>query len=52
MLLIPLYLIALVLTFFSTEEFVNVADSGVTTGPVTVPLVLAMGRAGQCRIGG
>ena len=45
MLLIPLYLIALVLTFFSTEEFVNVAwdSAGVTTGPVTVPLVLAMG---------
>jgi hypothetical protein len=45
MLLIPLYLIALLLTFFSTEEFVNVAwdSAGVTTGPVTVPLVLAMG---------
>ena len=45
MLLIPLYLIALVLTYFSTEEFVNVAwdSAGVTTGPVTVPLVLAMG---------
>ena len=45
MLLIPLYLIALLLTYFSTEEFVNVAwdSAGVTTGPVTVPLVLAMG---------
>jgi hypothetical protein len=44
-LLIPGYLIALVLTVFSTEEFVNVAwdSAGVTTGPVTVPLVLAMG---------
>ena len=33
------------LTVFSTEEFVNVAwdSAGVTTGPVTVPLVLAMG---------
>jgi hypothetical protein len=33
------------LTIFSTEEFVNVAwdSAGVTTGPVTVPLVLAMG---------
>ena len=31
--------------FLSTEEFVNVAwdSAGVTTGPVTVPLVLAMG---------
>ncbi len=44
-LLIPLYLLAVVLTYFSTEEFVNVAwdSAGVTTGPVTVPLVLAMG---------
>jgi len=44
-LLLPLYLFALVLTFFSSEEFVNVAwdSAGVTTGPVTVPLVLAMG---------
>ncbi|UCC57302.1 MAG: DUF1538 domain-containing protein [Gammaproteobacteria bacterium] len=39
------YLVALVLTVFSTEEFVNVAwdSAGVTTGPITVPLVLAMG---------
>lgn len=44
-LLIPLYIIGLILTFFSTEEYVNVAwdSAGVTTGPVTVPLVLAMG---------
>ena len=44
-LLIPLYALSVVLTFFSTEEFVNVAwdSAGVTTGPVTVPLVLAMG---------
>jgi hypothetical protein len=44
-LLIPLYLLAIVLTFFSTEEFVNIAwdSAGVTTGPITVPLVLAMG---------
>lgn len=44
-LLIPGYLLALVLTAISTEEFVNVAwdSAGVTTGPVTVPLVLAMG---------
>ncbi len=43
--LIPLYLLAVFLTYFSTEEFVNVAwdSAGVTTGPVTVPLVLAMG---------
>ncbi|MEJ6590580.1 MAG: DUF1538 domain-containing protein [SAR86 cluster bacterium] len=43
--LIPLYLVGIVLTMLSTEEFVNVAwdSAGVTTGPVTVPLVLAMG---------
>jgi hypothetical protein len=39
------YLLALVLTVASSEEFVNVAwdSAGVTTGPITVPLVLAMG---------
>ena len=44
-LLVPFYTLGVVLTFFSTEEFVNVAwdSAGVTTGPVTVPLVLAMG---------
>ncbi len=44
-LLIPGYLIAVALTWFSSEEYVNVAwdSAGVTTGPVTVPLVLAMG---------
>lgn len=44
-LLIPGYLAAAVLTFFSSEEFVNIAwdSAGVTTGPVTVPLVLALG---------
>lgn len=43
--LLPLYLLAIVLTYFSTEEFVNIAwdSAGVTTGPITVPLVLAMG---------
>ncbi|MCU7801240.1 MAG: DUF1538 domain-containing protein [gamma proteobacterium symbiont of Lucinoma myriamae] len=43
--LTPAYLLAIVLTFFSTEQFVNVAwdSAGVTTGPITVPLVLAMG---------
>lgn len=44
-LLVPGYLIAIALTIFSNEEFVNIAwdSAGVTTGPVTVPLVLAMG---------
>ncbi len=44
-LLVPTYLIAVVLTYFSSETFVNIAwdSAGVTTGPITVPLVLAMG---------
>jgi hypothetical protein len=44
-LLLPTYLLAMLLTFFSSEEFVNIAwdSAGVTTGPITVPLVLAMG---------
>lgn len=44
-LLIPGYSLGVILTAFSSEEFVNVAwdSAGVTTGPVTVPLVLAMG---------
>nr|MDJ0892438.1 DUF1538 domain-containing protein [Gammaproteobacteria bacterium] len=44
-LLVPSYLLAVVLTFLSTEEFVNIAwdSAGVTTGPITVPLVLALG---------
>jgi hypothetical protein len=42
---LPGYIVALALTVVSSEEFVNVAwdSAGVTTGPVTVPLVLAMG---------
>lgn len=45
LLLGPLYLVALAITALSTEEFVNIAwdSAGVTTGPITVPLVLAMG---------
>lgn len=45
MVLLPLYGIGVLLTIISSEEFVNVAwdSAGVTTGPVTVPLVLAMG---------
>ena len=44
-LLLGLYSIAIILTWFSSEEFVNIAwdSAGVTTGPVTVPLVLSMG---------
>ena len=39
------YGIALVLTLFSSEQFVNLAwdSAGVTTGPVTVPIILSLG---------
>jgi hypothetical protein len=45
MLLVPPYLLLLILTVISSDEFVNFAwdGAGVTTGPITVPLVLAMG---------
>jgi hypothetical protein len=44
-LLLPGYAVALVMTVLSEEIYVNLAwdAAGVTTGPVTVPLVLAMG---------
>lgn len=44
-LLLPAYALALALTVLSSEEYVNLAwdSAGVTTGPVTVPLVLALG---------
>jgi len=44
-LLVPPYLLLLVLTLLSDESYVNIAwdSAGVTTGPVTVPLVIAMG---------
>jgi len=44
-LLMPPYLVLLYMTYISNEDFVNIAwdSAGVTTGPITVPLVLAMG---------
>ena len=44
-LIIPSYFLLLPLTLMSEEEFTAIAwdSGGVTTGPVTVPLVLAMG---------
>lgn len=44
-LLTPPYILLLFITAISTEEFVNIGwdSAGVTTGPITVPLVLAMG---------
>lgn len=43
--LAPAYLIVLVLTWKAPHSFVNFGwdSAGVTTGPITVPLVLAMG---------
>lgn len=44
-LLVPPYLVLIAMTVWSEESYVNIAwdSAGVTTGPVTVPLVLAMG---------
>ncbi|MBK9285856.1 MAG: DUF1538 domain-containing protein [Sphingobacteriaceae bacterium] len=44
-LLIPPYLLLIPLSLISSEAFVNFGwdSAGVTTGPITVPLVLAMG---------
>ncbi|MEM7083381.1 MAG: DUF1538 domain-containing protein [Pseudomonadota bacterium] len=44
-LLIPGYAVVLLLTLISPHHFVNFSwdSAGVTTGPITVPLVLAMG---------
>ena len=44
-LVLPAYSVVLVLTHFSPHTFVNFGwdSAGVTTGPITVPLVLAMG---------
>jgi hypothetical protein len=51
--LIPSYAILLILTLVSSEEFVNVAwdSAGVTTGPITVPLVLSMGLGIGSQVG-
>jgi hypothetical protein len=47
------YTLALILTVLSSEEFVNLAwdSAGVTTGPVTVPLVLALGLGLAAAVG-
>jgi hypothetical protein len=49
----PLYLLLLLVTRFSTEEFVNIGwdSAGVTTGPITVPLVLSMGLGIGAQVG-
>jgi len=42
---VPLYALAIILTILSEEKYVNMGwdSAGVTTGPITVPLVLAIG---------
>ena len=52
-LLVPPYIICAVLTFLSTEDYVNIGwdSAGVTTGPITVPLVLAMGLGISGQVG-
>ena len=51
--LVPPYSLLMVLTVLSNEEFVNIGwdSAGVTTGPVTVPLVLAMGLGISAQVG-
>lgn len=52
-LLAPPYILLLFMSKLSTEEFVNIGwdSAGVTTGPVTVPLVLAMGLGIGTQVG-
>jgi hypothetical protein len=51
--LVPVYMILLLITGFSTEEFVNIGwdSAGATTGPVTVPLVLSVGLSIGSQVG-
>jgi hypothetical protein len=44
-LIVPSYILVIILSVFSEEEYTAMAwdSGGVTTGPVTVPLVMAMG---------
>lgn len=43
--IVPAYALAVILTWFNDKDFADIAwdSGGVTTGPITVPLVLAMG---------
>lgn len=52
MLLVP-YLLLMVITKLSDEDFVNIGwdSAGVTTGPITVPLVLSMGLGIGSQVG-
>ncbi|NLO44134.1 MAG: DUF1538 family protein, partial [Candidatus Cloacimonetes bacterium] len=52
MLVIP-YMLLMVFTKLSSEEFVNIGwdSAGVTTGPITVPLVLSLGLGIGAQVG-
>jgi len=52
-LLVPPYGALLLLPYRSSEEYVNIAwdSAGVTTGPITVPLVLTMGLGISTQVG-
>jgi hypothetical protein len=51
--LAPPYVILIIMTAVSSEDYVNIAwdSAGVTTGPVTVPLVLALGLGIGAQVG-
>lgn len=51
--LVPSYALLIIITKLSSEEFVNIGwdSAGVTTGPITVPLVLAMGLGLGSQVG-
>lgn len=50
---VPPYMLLLFVTWLSDDSFVNIGwdSAGVTTGPVTVPLVLAMGLGISGQVG-
>lgn len=49
----PPYMLLMLLTALSSEQFVNIGwdSAGVTTGPITVPLVLALGLGLSGQVG-
>ncbi|MCK9558236.1 MAG: DUF1538 domain-containing protein [Candidatus Cloacimonetes bacterium] len=49
----PMYVLLLIVTRLSSEEYVNIGwdSAGVTTGPITVPLVLSMGLGIGTQVG-
>lgn len=51
--LVPSYLVLILVTRLSTEDYVNIGwdSAGVTTGPITVPLVLAIGLGIGSQVG-